>query len=415
MAVKIGRSIWGIQPGSFHELRKYLQTKHSQQKGRLYQLVQDLQNENKRIQMRIDFFYSPGPETFLEAKLPEVHASPIRWEESWFETQYRFTIRFKKSIFGLNSKKVKLYLRQLLKMQQIDLEESRQKLNILSEKHKKLLFELSSLENIYNANAEEEAAASLPLPEQETNEDNENLEDEENREEEKEEIKFQEKMREQFEAEWRERLEEQIKELMLQKLKGQLLVGGAEAGEKEESWIGDIKELMKQKILKEQKQNDGYHSKVIASQPKGKRRNIFSSPTTFPKLRLTVNGSSFWDEDIESLLSQYTWDDEDGGFFSAPSPSFPQPEIKVENGNNHQDYHIGSIESKGSPAITNQVHLLKKKYIVGKLAGSDLKDSGGKMIISKNEVITEQVMNQAEEEGKLAELIVNMVIPGLGD
>ncbi|HZG58487.1 hypothetical protein, partial [Paenibacillus sp.] len=68
-----------------------------------------------------------------------------------------------------------------------------------------------------------------------------------------------------------------------------------------------------------------------------------------------------------------------------------------------------------SPAITEEIRSLRVKYIVGKWAGEDLFDAAGKRIIAKGAVITEETVDAAERAGKLAELIVNMIIPGLGD
>ena len=49
------------------------------------------------------------------------------------------------------------------------------------------------------------------------------------------------------------------------------------------------------------------------------------------------------------------------------------------------------------------------------MAGADLADLQGNLIIAKFDTITRQVVNQAHREGKLADLIVNMKISGLGE
>jgi hypothetical protein len=71
--------------------------------------------------------------------------------------------------------------------------------------------------------------------------------------------------------------------------------------------------------------------------------------------------------------------------------------------------------SLGSKAITKEVRQLRYKYIVGKWAGADLYTNRGTLIVGKNSPITEEVVDAANEEGKLALLIVDMTIPGLGD
>lgn len=51
------------------------------------------------------------------------------------------------------------------------------------------------------------------------------------------------------------------------------------------------------------------------------------------------------------------------------------------------------------------------KYIIGKIAGEDLYDAEGNLIIRKDETITEQIVIEAEKADKLSELIIDMTIP----
>lgn len=69
--------------------------------------------------------------------------------------------------------------------------------------------------------------------------------------------------------------------------------------------------------------------------------------------------------------------------------------------------------NRASPAVAREIKTVRHKYVVGKLAGEDLYDNEGQMIVRKNETITPKIIEKAEKEGKLAELIINMVIPGL--
>lgn len=57
---------------------------------------------------------------------------------------------------------------------------------------------------------------------------------------------------------------------------------------------------------------------------------------------------------------------------------------------------------------------VKTRYIVGKRAGKDLFGQQGHLIIRKDVVITAEVVAAAEYNGKLVELIVNMVIDDFG-
>jgi hypothetical protein len=78
---------------------------------------------------------------------------------------------------------------------------------------------------------------------------------------------------------------------------------------------------------------------------------------------------------------------------------------------------FAASESTAAPERTSSPELdaLKRSYIVGKLAGEDLLDRRGHVLVARNIVITEEAIRLAEREGKLAELIVNMIIPGLED
>ncbi|MCM8710207.1 hypothetical protein M2651_04095 [Clostridium sp. SYSU_GA19001] len=76
-----------------------------------------------------------------------------------------------------------------------------------------------------------------------------------------------------------------------------------------------------------------------------------------------------------------------------------------ENTENKEDC---SIEPK---LIAEDFNNIRYKYLVGKIAGEDLFDKNNNVIISKNSIITADVVNKAENEGKLAQLIVNMILP----
>lgn len=79
------------------------------------------------------------------------------------------------------------------------------------------------------------------------------------------------------------------------------------------------------------------------------------------------------------------------------------------------DAEEGRKDGVESPAISEEIRSLRKRYIVGKLAGADLFDRHGGLIVATHQTITEEMIERADREGKLAELIVNMVIPGLGE
>ncbi|MCR4440824.1 MAG: hypothetical protein QHH10_01565 [Peptococcaceae bacterium] len=72
-----------------------------------------------------------------------------------------------------------------------------------------------------------------------------------------------------------------------------------------------------------------------------------------------------------------------------------------------------AASTAGSRAVAAEINSMRYKYIAGKIAGEDLFDGGGKLIIARGEKITTEVIGRAEAEGKLPELIVNMVLPGM--
>lgn len=71
------------------------------------------------------------------------------------------------------------------------------------------------------------------------------------------------------------------------------------------------------------------------------------------------------------------------------------------------------VESKSGTAVSDRIDAIRRKYITGKLAGEDLLTNEGLVIVKKNSVITQEIMERAKAEGKLAELIINMIIPEL--
>lgn len=72
-------------------------------------------------------------------------------------------------------------------------------------------------------------------------------------------------------------------------------------------------------------------------------------------------------------------------------------------------------ESKESEAVSAEIMSIRNRYIVGKLAGEDLYDVNGRLIVSKGSTITPDMVDLAEKAGRLPDLIVNMKIAGAGD
>lgn len=91
----------------------------------------------------------------------------------------------------------------------------------------------------------------------------------------------------------------------------------------------------------------------------------------------------------------------------------------VSTNNEYEQHSVVSENNEtfneSEDSLMVQINAIKSQYIVGKVAGEDLYDQEGHLIIAKSKVINRQVVNKAHSEGKLAELIVNMKIPGLGE
>ncbi len=87
----------------------------------------------------------------------------------------------------------------------------------------------------------------------------------------------------------------------------------------------------------------------------------------------------------------------------APTPT-PSPEPTLR-----------TVQTAASPAISQQVRAVRQRYVIGKVAGQDLYNNQGGLIIARNHVITADVIDTAEKEGKLPELIVHMQLPGMGE
>jgi hypothetical protein len=69
----------------------------------------------------------------------------------------------------------------------------------------------------------------------------------------------------------------------------------------------------------------------------------------------------------------------------------------------------------GKNRIIEQIASFKEQYILGKVAGADLFDRTGKLIIAVDTKITKDVVELANTNGKLAELIINMKVIGAGE
>lgn len=87
--------------------------------------------------------------------------------------------------------------------------------------------------------------------------------------------------------------------------------------------------------------------------------------------------------------------------------------VAEEGAGQNEQVNQPTRDKQASPAVAKKIDTVRHKYIVGKLAGEDLLDKNGQIIINKNGLIMPEVVELAEKEGKLPELIIHMIIPGL--
>lgn len=71
-----------------------------------------------------------------------------------------------------------------------------------------------------------------------------------------------------------------------------------------------------------------------------------------------------------------------------------------------------SVESK---VVTREIKNIRSKYLVGKIVGEDLMDRQGNLLVKKGSTITENLIEIVDKEGKLAELILNMILPEISE
>ncbi|MBO8155718.1 MAG: hypothetical protein H0Z32_04600 [Bacillaceae bacterium] len=99
---------------------------------------------------------------------------------------------------------------------------------------------------------------------------------------------------------------------------------------------------------------------------------------------------------------------------SRQTPDSIQPSFEQKSDPRQAKPDYGGLENISS-SISREIQSLRHKYLIGKVAGEDLRASNNQLLIPKGAFITEETIQLAEQEGMLEELILNMEIPGLGD
>jgi hypothetical protein len=163
------------------------------------------------------------------------------------------------------------------------------------------------------------------------------------------------------------------------------------------------------------------------------QNSIYNSSKAAATSSLMAAGHGFWGEMDQYLELEYRPTQNPNVFESIPQLNIPnltvistaqkqvaatqvkpdfKKEIKPESEEQQED---STHQMRKSPALTEEILSIRQRYIVGKKTGEDLLDRNGQLIIAKNSTITAQVIEKADAEGKLSDLIVHMIITGLGE
>jgi hypothetical protein len=84
---------------------------------------------------------------------------------------------------------------------------------------------------------------------------------------------------------------------------------------------------------------------------------------------------------------------------------------EINKKNEVEEVNETKKENLKSKAVSGEIENLRYKYLVGKIAGEDIYNNKNNIIIPKNTEITTDIITIAEKEGKLSELIINMIFP----
>lgn len=137
--------------------------------------------------------------------------------------------------------------------------------------------------------------------------------------------------------------------------------------------------------------------------------------------------SSFWDDELEAIISQDQGQSQVtpalgatvAAAAAAESETAGQTVPRAEPESKEPASPSVSISpaqvGPASPAVAAEVRNVRHRYIVGKVAGEDLRDDQDTLIVARGRTITAEIVAAAELSGRLPELIVNMQLPELGD
>ena len=204
------------------------------------------------------------------------------------------------------------------------------------------------------------------------------------------------------------------------------LDSGSESSKKEEKlWIADEKRMTADgSVVAEQNLNVDKERPVPPPAPP----SIPEYNKTVDSVSVASSGSSFWDDNSDNreddlvpekaISAEINPDaNEIAATLEEKKPMPPQYQSLIPPAANAvktpADYRAPDDSFGRSPAISAEINNIRHKYIVGKIAGESLVANDGSIIVAQNQTITAEIVARAEAEGKLPELIVSMILPGM--
>lgn len=397
MRINAHRTFWGVRKKSLTELVAYLNLKNNQKISSLKQRLEEIKSENLWLKERLDLLSKSDSNTFPPERKSAFIERVKKIEKRALPSEQKddFMPNLKKTLFGLHRKQVNKHIKKLKMYQSEERKEVREQLDRLITLQNDLLNEI----RLHSEKIEEEKSAKqLPSEAQRAKP----IQDQ----------KVETESVKQSIQQSTKRSAKQPAELNTQRT-----MQTAEHQHEQQAERAEQNEH----VLHERPVERG--GNVLHEQPAERDGNVLHVPlknsvlikqqvpesTRKPK-RLTLEVSSFWEEDIEPFLSGLCEGSmvEREQWMHVYSDDPSQPGAPKVDGERQNVVLRQPAENRKSPAISDQGAYLRRKYIVGKIVGKDLKDDRGKLIARQDTEITELVLITAEQEGKLAELIVAM-------
>ncbi len=101
---------------------------------------------------------------------------------------------------------------------------------------------------------------------------------------------------------------------------------------------------------------------------------------------------------------------------SEPEPEttgYPQPEGVEARPPEEQPCDRRAEQREAESDVEEAIRQHQVRYVVGKIAGRDLVGDDGSLVVRKGQEITRETVERAVSQGRLAELVVYMVTPGM--